>query len=205
LVDDDDFEKLNGIKWYLNQYGYVVNRNRLMHRIICNLKTGDNLFVDHKDGDRLNNCKSNLRICTHSQNAHNRKINKNNTSGYKGVSWNKKRKRWGVRIKSNGVIYQGKTCKDVIEAANEYNRLAILHHGEFALLNNVEPYIYTKPIKEPNNLKQLRIDAGLTQRQVAEACKISQPQLADYENGKHRPSMERYQMIVETINKIKEL
>ena len=77
-----------------------------MHSVIA--KTPKGLETDHIDGDTLNNQKRNLRVCTKSQNQHNRKISSNNKSGFKGVSYNKKNKKWQADIQCNGVkIYLG--------------------------------------------------------------------------------------------------
>ena len=58
--------------------------------------------IDHIDNNSLNNNPKNLRECTNSQNSHNSKLRKTNTSGYKGVSWHKTCRKWQVRIKVNG-------------------------------------------------------------------------------------------------------
>ena len=63
-----------------------------MHRYILNLKKGD--MIDHINGNGLDNRRSNLRICTHTQNQANRRLSKNNTSGYKGVWWSGINNKW---------------------------------------------------------------------------------------------------------------
>lgn len=74
----------------------------LLHRVIMNFpKLSNNFLVDHIDGNTLNNCKSNLRVATPLQNTWNSKIQKNNTSGYRGVRWNKENKKWQVDIVFN--------------------------------------------------------------------------------------------------------
>ena len=74
LVDNEDYERLNGIKWYYSN-GYAVHSlykngkfsGRLwMHRLIMNTPTG--MEVDHKNGNGIDNRKSNLRNCNHFQN-----------------------------------------------------------------------------------------------------------------------------------------
>lgn len=71
-----------------------------LHRIILGL-TDRNLCVDHIFHDTLDNRKSHLRIVTYSENQQNTRMNKNNTSGIKGVTWHKRDKRWKARIKVN--------------------------------------------------------------------------------------------------------
>lgn len=70
-----------------------------LHRHILRLKKGDPRFGDHINGDCLNNRRSNLRIVTVTENARNAKPYKNNTSGYRGVFWHKREKKWRARLK----------------------------------------------------------------------------------------------------------
>jgi hypothetical protein len=54
-----------------------------MHRDILGLLRDDPRVVDHIDGNPLNNCRANLRICTQAENTMNRRLDRRNTSGYK--------------------------------------------------------------------------------------------------------------------------
>ena len=96
LVDDDDFEKLNKIKWQSlvkSNTIYACNNIGRMHRIIMDAKKGE--IIDHLDGNGLNNQKSNLRNCTFQENMRNKR-----TWGkikYNGVSFNKKTKSFPFR------------------------------------------------------------------------------------------------------------
>ena len=106
LVDDIDFYVLNKYKWCLNSAGYATrrlntHRSILMHRVICN--TPENLETDHINGHKLDNRRKNLRNVTHSQNQMHNRIPRNNTSGAKGVVWDKKNKKWQAQIKTNGI------------------------------------------------------------------------------------------------------
>lgn len=139
-VDDEDFERVMQLKWRLDSKGYAFRAQQIngkivrisMHRFIINAPEG--IFVDHKDGDRLNNTKSNLRLCDLPQNAKNRSPNKN--KGFKGVNF--KDGGWEAVIKADGKrIYIG-YFNNEIAAANAYNHYAKDHHGEFARLNAVE-------------------------------------------------------------------
>ena len=87
--------------------------------------------VDHKDGNSLNNNVDNLREVTKEQNNQNSKISKNNTSGHKGVYWNKASGKWMVRINVNGKSYYFGTYvnkEDAIKVAIEARKKL---HGEF--------------------------------------------------------------------------
>lgn len=145
LVDDDVFEKLSVYRWNKSQYGYAYrlgNRSKgekwkvLMHREIMDAKYGQ--IIDHKNGNRLDNRKSNLRFATHAQNLMNCS-GRHGLSGYKGVFLNKSSKTpsWRAMIRVNKqAIHLGQySTKE--EAAQAYNRAAVKYHGEFARLNVV--------------------------------------------------------------------
>ena len=106
-----------------------------MHREILGLRYGDGKQVDHIDGNGLNNQKSNVRICTRSQNAFNRKLVSSN-SGRKGVTWHKTVGMWEAQIRKDGKnIYLG-CFQDKENAATAYDIAAEKMFGEFALLNS---------------------------------------------------------------------
>jgi len=100
IVDDDMFDYLNQWKWYLNNDGYAVRSKRVfngkkhifMHRLVNN--TPDNMQTDHINRDKLDNRNENLRNTTKMLNGRNRGTPKNNTSGYKGVVWDKNFVSW---------------------------------------------------------------------------------------------------------------
>lgn len=125
FVDDEDFEKLNKIKWRpeflkdkIYTRGYICKMqnkdlNIGMHRYIMNAYKRTEI-VDHKDHNGLNNQKNNLRICTMMQNLHNRKSNnKGSVSKFIGVTNNITQ--WNIK-KTNG-----KTCKVSWKATISYN------------------------------------------------------------------------------------
>lgn len=137
-VDFDKAEQVFDHEWSLRRCGsnhYAVTRIDksivYLHRFL--LSPEKNQEVDHVDGDGLNNRISNLRLCTKQQNLLNRKKQKNNTSGYKGVS--KSGNKWDVRISVNKKSIFVGLFDDLIEAAKAYNCAAIKYHGKFARLN----------------------------------------------------------------------
>lgn len=104
-----------------------------LHQVILERILGRKLnqgeIVDHDDGNPLNNTRSNLRVATHTQNMQNRKINKNNTSGFKGViPW---RKKWRATIWANGIRHHLGTFKSAEEASEAYGIASENLHGEF--------------------------------------------------------------------------
>jgi hypothetical protein len=137
IVDDDDYERVMQHKWYCSNNGYAKRGvgahgkiHQLLHRFIMNEPEG--LQVDHRDGYRLNCRKENLRVCTMSQNGCNRGMQINNTSGRKGVTWCKKRKKWQAQITANGIHKYIGHFSSVDEAGDAYAKIAIELHGEFA-------------------------------------------------------------------------
>jgi len=106
LVDNEDFEWLSRWKWHLSSHGYVIStfhgkghKKVYMHRLINNTLKG--VITDHINQNQLDNRKLNLRNATKFQNATNSGIWRNNTSGIKGVSWNKKVEKWETYITKN--------------------------------------------------------------------------------------------------------
>lgn len=133
-IDKENISIILPYRWHLcNGYARTTKTNNppalAMHRIIIHAEPGQE--VDHINGDRLDNRKSNLRICNHKENMHNVKKLCTNTSGYKGVSWNKSRKKWIAQIVANGKqIYLGQFSN--IEDAYKTRMLAEKHlFGEF--------------------------------------------------------------------------
>lgn len=108
----------------------------IMERIISRPLTDDE-EVDHVDLNKLNNKRGNLRIASHPQNMKNNPITIRNTSGYKGVSWIERLKKYQVDITVDGERYYLGVFSDLEEAARAYNVAAKEHHKEFASLNSI--------------------------------------------------------------------
>lgn len=138
LVDDEDFVTVSKYKWYWegnkNSVKAVKNYKTVtLHRLIMRARKGQ--VVDHINHNVLDNQKKNLRFCTMSQNAYNRILGANNTSGYKGVHWSKRYKKFTVHIGFEGKFYQVGSFTDKKQAALAYNEAAKKYHKEFAYLN----------------------------------------------------------------------
>jgi hypothetical protein len=87
--------------------------------------------VDHIDGNKNNNCISNLRVATTRQNNWNRSTFKSNSSGFKGVSLHKETGKWRARIRSCGKYKSLGLFRSPIEAHTAYSKAAAELHGEF--------------------------------------------------------------------------
>lgn len=137
MVDDEDFEKLNEIKWNLlsvngtNQYAVTYKNNRplLMHRIMLDFPKGKE--IDHINGNGLDNRRKNLRVCTHSENLKNKRMRKDNTSGHIGVWWSYEKGKWRSGIRVNGEFKHLGLFKNKLKAAMVYKLAAEKYFGEF--------------------------------------------------------------------------
>jgi hypothetical protein len=88
--------------------------------------------LDHINGFKTDNRIENLREATASQNQHNRVLNANNTSGYKGVTFNKLRNKWQAKVKTNNVYKHLGLFEDIEDAAMAVSKYRLEVHGEFA-------------------------------------------------------------------------
>ena len=137
IIDVEDFEKCKGHKWGLSK-GYV--RNRFIGSLagfLLNVKTTYKIVVDHKNGNSLDNKKSNLQVISNQQNKMKQKPQRNNTSGHRGVTWDRNCGKWYSQIGHNGKANYIGSFLTKAEAAFAYNEKAKELFGEFAILNNI--------------------------------------------------------------------
>lgn len=140
-IDEEDYENFSKSNWFLSgnyvlRYlksddGLILQR---MHRLVVGAKMSD-LVVDHINGDTLDNRRCNLRICSPAENAWNRRLNSNNTTGYKGVYFKKSRGMYFARIVKGGKRYASNYYFNKSIAARTYDVLAKKYFGEYAYLN----------------------------------------------------------------------
>ena len=146
LVDDEDYERLKGFTWWLTSHGYVSRRYQIgsghktrkfvtvyLHREVTGYP--ENLYVDHKNRNKLDNRKSNLRPATNSQNQANRKSMSTNTSGFRGVYLDKTRKKWVAEIIIEGKKHHLGRYETKEEAAIVFNEKFVAHFKDFATTN----------------------------------------------------------------------
>lgn len=129
VVDDADFECLSQYKWYFLK-GRAVRKPRTyegkrvglvwMHRVI--MRPPDNMVVDHINGNKLDNRRINLRVCSKSQNEWNKRAYKTNTSGMKNVYWNKSKKRYVVsfsKYRKKIILGHFSSFQEAVKVRNE--------------------------------------------------------------------------------------
>lgn len=146
LVDEEDYEGwLKDYKLKIVNGGYVYGSHKTrgggrgagtIHRLIMNPPKGKLNHVDHINGNKLDNRKENLRICTHAENMRNRHGDVGG-SVYRGVIKTKRKGIWQVKFKSNCEMVHLGLYSNEIAAANAYNFHAKIKHGEFVSLNDV--------------------------------------------------------------------
>ncbi len=145
-IDEWNFDWLNQYNWYLGTKRCACTRIEgeytYMHRLIAE-SMGLNMQyeIDHEDRDPLNNKEENLRIANDSQQAMNRGLQRNNTSGYPGISWSKFHNKWKVRVKINRKVIYQKYFKNKIDAILDRERKAkeifgAYYNDEFSINND---------------------------------------------------------------------
>ena len=140
LVDAGDAELVAGKKWHAvpgkrGTYYAQSSDGTLLHRVIAEARRG--VLVDHIDGDGLNNCRNNLRLCSNSQNMANQRAREGTSSRFKGVTLRKRSGRWSVTIEKNGRFAYLGEYTDECAAARQYDRAARLMFGRFAKTNEM--------------------------------------------------------------------
>jgi len=109
---------------------------QLLHRFVLEYyKIDAPVYIDHINGNGLDNRKDNLRASSGTQNQGNRNLNKNNKSGCRGVSWRKDKGKWRAEIKIDGKSKHLGSFDDIVIAARMRDRAAIEHFGKFAFDN----------------------------------------------------------------------
>jgi len=137
IVDMEDYPTLIAYNWMGGRYAYTVIGGRknpqkiYMHQLI--LSTPNGRQVDHRDRNRMNNRRINLRPATASEQGHNKSVSSSSTTGYKGVS--RSGNNFCAYIKTNGHRIILGTFITAEGAAYIYDDAARIHFGEFAACN----------------------------------------------------------------------
>jgi hypothetical protein len=142
LVSDMDYKFVSKFSWsvkkghstYYAKTRISANKWGSMHRML--LKPKPHELIDHKDHNGLNNTRSNLRVCCNLLNHRNGLTHKDNSCGYKGVSFDARKNKYRARIFFEREIWLGYFLTP-IDAAIAYNAAAKKYFGEFAKLNKI--------------------------------------------------------------------
>ncbi len=141
VIDAEDASLVAGRNWYVMEQSHSAYAARrevgcdgkwrtvYMHREIMGVTTSPT--IDHRDGDGLNNRRKNLRAATASENQRNQRLSSANTSGFKGVSWDRSKSRWRANIKVNGKLRFLGSFRDIESAVVAYASASAAMHKEF--------------------------------------------------------------------------
>ncbi len=138
LFDDDDAPEILTRRWRLHtaksgkQYAVTGKRSVFMHHSVISPRPG--LYIDHINGNGLDNRRSNLRLCTHAENMRNRRP-QGGSSRFKGVSLNRATGKWRAGITLDGRTISLGTYENERDAAAAYDAAAARLFGEFAATN----------------------------------------------------------------------
>ena len=143
-VDIEDFDAAMEKNWCLSDTGYArrtsSRMNERLHRFVMERVLGRELSpreqVDHINGDRLDNQRSNLRVVSNAENARNRPAQRNSGSRLKGVTRSDTvSERWTTELQILGTRLRWGGMESAEEAAWMYDQLALALHGDYARLN----------------------------------------------------------------------
>lgn len=140
VIDAADADFVGIFNWWAQEMPHAVYAARttprgegkkkiFLHRYL--MRPPEGMDVDHIDGDGMNNRRSNLRVATRHENACNQKIRAANTSGFKGVSFEKFTGRWAASICSNNKYKRIGRFDTVDEAGAAYAEWSRSLHGRF--------------------------------------------------------------------------
>lgn len=136
IIDADDFDLVGRNIWFCH-HGYARTKScgaKYLHQLLLDVPKG--MCADHKNGNRLDNRRQNLRVCTYTENAWNK--GKRKTTKYKGVYFDKRMGKWRARMLFHGERIYISSHETPEDAARAYNIVALAHYGEFARLNTIE-------------------------------------------------------------------
>ena len=151
LIDAEDLAKISEISWFKGKRGYPIGHTSRklkdghktipVHKKILALT--ESCDVDHISGNKMDNRKSNLRICTHQQNMFNQKMRSTNTSGFYGVSFHSSAGKYEAYIHVNGKKHYLGIYGSLKDAADARDRAAVRFFGKYAKLNrDLEVYAH---------------------------------------------------------------
>lgn len=169
FIDTKNLQKVLKYSWYIDNYGYVRTNDYMndykplfLHRYILDILDSE-ILIDHIDMNKLNNLEENLRLATCQENNRNINKQKNNISGYKGVYWNKSKKKWQCQISINNynIYLGGYDNKEVAALVRMTVEKAL--YKEFA---KPTPVPYVEPETLLNSDKTITVIDGNTETSI---------------------------------------
>lgn len=140
IVDDADFDRLSAHKWCAIEIegrtyavGTIKTKFTYMHRFLMDAPKG--YYVDHRNGNGLDCTRENMRIASPTQNSGNQRLSTRNTSGLKGVSFNRDRNKWEAYVSFNGKKRNLGYFTTKEAAGRAYDDAARKAFGPFACIN----------------------------------------------------------------------
>lgn len=185
LIDIDDYPRVRYLSWcaheasdgiwyittaipFTDADGYRKQRHIGLARWIADLEPGDPLEVDHINGDPRDNRKINLRVCPHAENMLNRRMHRNNTSGFKGAT-QVGPDRWAAHIAFRGRCYYLGVFDSPEKAHQAYCEAALWLHREFANFGEVRDEHFRLAVFAPPAAMPLALAGGLRKRKTQAA------------------------------------
>ena len=135
--DLEDYDKIKDYYWLKTEYGYIHSTNRkdkqyvFLHRLVMNINDPE-IICDHINCNKIDNRKNNLRIATRSGNATNRPPYEKSVSGYSGVTFDKTKNKWLVRIYINHKQVNLGCYDNLDEAIAKPLKAEEKYYGEFS-------------------------------------------------------------------------
>lgn len=136
IFDISDYEYISKQHWYIKSNGYVCNtKGEYLHRLLMGV-TEFGEYVDHINGNKHDNRRCNLRICSNAENIRNSNIRKDNTSGIKGVWFSKQNNKWIASIKVNYEFKYIGSFDDLNLAIKAREEAEEIYFGEYSYKNS---------------------------------------------------------------------
>ena len=142
LIDEDDFKTVKNYSWFNGKRGYPIthikengiSKTQPLHKLLFP-NVGYDMDIDHINGNKMDNRRKNLRICTHQENMFNQKRRNTNSSGYIGVAFHKSACKYEAYITHGYKKHYLGVYDTAQEAALVRDKYAVKLYGEYARLN----------------------------------------------------------------------
>jgi hypothetical protein len=145
--DLEDYELIKDYCWFISEKDYICTNTRhkkhlKMHRLVMNAQKNEE--VDHKKHNTHDNRKSELRKVTSSQNNMNAKLAKNNSTGYKGITFDIEKNKFRARITCNKKVYHLGYFENIENAIKARDKVEEKQFGEYSYDNSMKDEVVNK-------------------------------------------------------------